>query len=619
MLSFLSANFLATKRFLYRSILFCCVIAVTVYGLYQWQLDSARQQEYQFYKKQLNDKLSALIQGKAEITQAIAISITTLPVLKQAIQHRDIPIHPILAAYSQRIKAHTPYKEVWIQLIDAQGISIGRSWTKHVNDDLSLIRQDVASLIEHPRYLNNFSVGKFALTFKSLVPIYDKTHELMGILEVISHVNSIDRMLSSTNGVRSVVLVNRDYRSQLTRSKTGKFIEDYYIANDAATDRDMARIQQAGVMRVFENAEYMVFDDHLLLSHPLWDLEGKRIANWVMVLPIASFQFANLQQTKRQFVVITGFIIVLMLLLAAMVYFKHRSDFERRFFFDVFDTATEMIYVLKSGRIMLANKQFFEFFHSFKSVAEFHQKHDCICEFFVSEDGYLKAHMGQEYWLDYLLNHPEKMHYVKIQQADKVSIFLIKASDVRNELNDQYVSVIMSDVTEEVHYKNQLEHLIIQDELTGIYNRHYFNQALNREIKRHHRYQTSLSIAFLDIDHFKTINDLYGHDVGDAVLRDITKVIGDSLRDTDIFCRIGGEEFVVIMPQTNLRNAREIAERIRVSVERIASDHVPKTVTVSIGVAELLENMSANQLYKVADRALYQAIEKGRNRVEPKV
>jgi len=100
---------------------------------------------------------------------------------------------------------------------------------------------------------------------------------------------------------------------------------------------------------------------------------------------------------------------------------------------------------------------------------------------------------------------------------------------------------------------------------------------------------------------------------------EITKVIGDSLRDTDIFCRIGGEEFVVIMPQTNLRNAREIAERIRVSVERIASDHVPKTVTVSIGVAELLENMSANQLYKVADRALYQAKEKGRNRVEPKV
>lgn len=612
----LSSSFLATKRFLVLSLLFCSVALVAVYELYQWQVENTRQQEYQFYKKQLTGKLSALIQGKAEITQAVAVSMSTLPIFKQALRNREIPIQPLLVEYSQRLKNQTPYKEMWIQLIDAKGISLARSWTDRKNDDLSFIRQDIASLIHRPRHINDLSVGKFALTFKSMVPLYDDADQLMGILEVISHVNSIDQMLASAHGVRSVVLVNRDYRSQLTQAKTGKFIEDYYVANEAATDADIALIQRFGVKSLFENNDYVVFEDHLLVSHSLLDIEEGRMANWVSLTPLASFQFVNLQQTKHQFILITGFIVALLLLLVAMINFKRQAQFERRFFFDVFDTTTEIVFVVKSQRMALANKRFFEFFNEFKTVDDFHEQHDCICEYFIAEPGYLSQFMGTEFWLDYLVRNKHRPHYAKVQYQDEVFIFSVKATEIINVQGERYISVLMSDVTEEYRYKNRLEQLIVQDELTGIYNRHYFNQNLKQEIKRHQRYQSPLSMAFIDVDHFKKINDRYGHDVGDEVLKTLTETVSTMLRESDVFCRVGGEEFVVMMPETTLQNATGIAERIRQSVEKIHRDHIPERVTISVGLVELTPDETSAAFYKRADQALYQAKKSGRNRVE---
>lgn len=610
----ISSSFLATKRLLSWGVLFFIGAVISVYSFYEWKIEDARQQEFQFYERHLNDKLNTLIQSKADMTQSIAITITTLPILKQALLNRDMPIQPILASYSQRFKDQTAYKEIWIQLISADGISLARSWTDRKNDNLSNIRQDIASVIQQPRYLNNFSVGKFALTFKSLVPIFDQ-ERLIGILEVISHVNSIDRRLAESNGVRSVLLVNRDYRTQLTRSKTNKFIEDYYVANDAADLQDMALIKKVGVSKLFSNDLYLEANDHLLVSHPLFDLDGNRMANWVTTRSLKGFQFIRLEQTQRQFMLIALFVLVMVLLLVALIHFKRQSDFERRFFFQVFDTASEMVFVVKSRQMLLANKRFFDFFNQFDSVEAFHQQHRCICEFFVAENGYLKDRMGGEFWLDYLLSHSQQMHYAKIQQHGRQYIFSVKATEITSVEGERYISVLMSDVTDEYHYKDRLEHLIVEDELTGIYNRHYFNQVIDQEIKRHHRYQTPLSMLFIDVDHFKDINDQYGHDIGDLVLKMMSKTIQTLLRDTDVFCRVGGEEFVVIMPQTKLDDAIKMAERIRETISTLDEEPLPKPITISLGVAELENDENQGAFYKRADHALYRAKHLGRNQV----
>ncbi|MBD3611224.1 MAG: GGDEF domain-containing protein, partial [Hydrogenovibrio crunogenus] len=121
------------------------------------------------------------------------------------------------------------------------------------------------------------------------------------------------------------------------------------------------------------------------------------------------------------------------------------------------------------------------------------------------------------------------------------------------------------------------------------------------------------------IDHFKMINDPYGHDVGDAVLVSLAKNISSLLRSTDVFCRVGGEEFVIMMPETSLENALIISERIRSTVEGISSKDVPEKITISMGLVELNSWDNVQSFYKRADEALYKAKENGRNRIETQV
>lgn len=159
----------------------------------------------------------------------------------------------------------------------------------------------------------------------------------------------------------------------------------------------------------------------------------------------------------------------------------------------------------------------------------------------------------------------------------------------------------------------------IIDELTGLYNYRYFIFILKQEVQRAHRYLTPLSLAIIDIDNFKQINDTQGHLTGDRQLKKITKILKSYLRETDILCRYGGDEFVIILPETTLKQSLVTAERLRkaIQTEGRHPDTISFNTTVSIGIAALDDyTTSAQELLKNADHALYQAKQYGRNRVE---
>jgi diguanylate cyclase (GGDEF)-like protein len=157
------------------------------------------------------------------------------------------------------------------------------------------------------------------------------------------------------------------------------------------------------------------------------------------------------------------------------------------------------------------------------------------------------------------------------------------------------------------------------DPLTLIYNKGYLLEALDAEFKRAKALHTEFSVAFFDLDHFKKINDTYGHDAGDFVLKEITALIRNGhLRPKDVFARYGGEEFVVLLANTGAKAASELCERMRASIETHAFMYEGKRlpVTSSMGVAELTSGIeSASTLLKAADKALYAAKQGGRNRV----
>ena len=164
-----------------------------------------------------------------------------------------------------------------------------------------------------------------------------------------------------------------------------------------------------------------------------------------------------------------------------------------------------------------------------------------------------------------------------------------------------------------------LHSMATTDALTGLINRREFNRRISEEFSRSRRHNSPLSLALFDIDFFKKINDTYGHNAGDAILKELGQLIANSTRTSDIACRYGGEEFALILPETNQGEAYELLDRLRQIVEEKIFNKQMKPIkaTISVGVAQLdMSDKAPLDFCERADKALYKAKESGRNRVE---
>jgi diguanylate cyclase (GGDEF)-like protein len=175
----------------------------------------------------------------------------------------------------------------------------------------------------------------------------------------------------------------------------------------------------------------------------------------------------------------------------------------------------------------------------------------------------------------------------------------------------------LDSVNTELQEKNtKLHQLAITDELTGLFNRKHLMETLNAEVTRSKRNERSFALLVIDIDHFKSVNDTYGHQKGDEVLRLLAGIFHDTVRSCDYVARYGGEEFIAMLPEVGAEGGREVAERIRARVARESINRRGDRVTVSIGMAVFAEHGDNPQtLFQQADQALYAAKAAGRNRV----
>lgn len=206
------------------------------------------------------------------------------------------------------------------------------------------------------------------------------------------------------------------------------------------------------------------------------------------------------------------------------------------------------------------------------------------------------------------------------ESSDKVQAFELGAMDYVTKPFD------LAELRARLRSALRLDHLLRLladraevDGLTGLNNRASFDKRWEAEINEHHRYGHPVSLAILDLDHFKRINDTYGHPAGDEVLVEFAKIILAAVRSTDVACRFGGEEFVIIMPHTAAGDAVAVAERIRTAIESHRFPRHPEhQVTVSIGLTGSqgsIVNLPPEAWVEQADQALYQAKQSGRNRV----
>lgn len=173
---------------------------------------------------------------------------------------------------------------------------------------------------------------------------------------------------------------------------------------------------------------------------------------------------------------------------------------------------------------------------------------------------------------------------------------------------------------EKEELQEKLAHMVMYDALTNVLSRHALLEQIEFELQRTMRYQRNLSILMIDIDHFKVVNDTYGHIVGDAVLREISQSLQTHTRRSDFVGRYGGEEFLVVLPETSLGKALVLAEKLRKQVEKLSvqcDGHTVKGTTISIGVADYNKDMNSDSLIGRSDKWLYKAKANGRNQVQP--
>ncbi|MEA2099343.1 MAG: diguanylate cyclase [Campylobacterota bacterium] len=438
------------------------------------------------YKKQILDskkRVADMIFAKQKATVAMALSLSNDKELLKNLENNNISKN-YYTNLIENFKQHTEYKNIWIHIIDKDLTSLYRSWTDKSGDSLKDIRKDLHNVLATKKVTYTISPGKFDLSIKAIVPIFEN-NEIVGILEVISHFNSISKQLKKFN-TDSIVVLDKRFKQQLLYPFTNLFIGDYYIANFDASPQIREYLKNNEIQRYF-NPSFIIENNYMVISYPLKSLDDETIAYYLMFKKLEYIDSVDLDFFVFRWIALA---LILVMAIAGVVNIT-------------------MFYFIRKQR-------------------------------------------------------------------------------------------------------DELELLSVTDGLTGIGNRRFFQEKMKDEIIKVKRYKHSLSFIMLDIDHFKQVNDIHGHGVGDSVLKEYTNLISLILREGDIFARIGGEEFMIIVPYASGVETRKIAEKLRIEVQN-HKKILP--ITMSFGVTEYKFGEEIEVILKRVDKALYEAKESGRNKV----
>jgi diguanylate cyclase (GGDEF)-like protein len=284
-----------------------------------------------------------------------------------------------------------------------------------------------------------------------------------------------------------------------------------------------------------------------------------------------------------------------------LIYVLYDLKRDKKYFQELLDNVFSIVIVRENGKIYTVNKNFYKYFKNvnpteFKLQKYLQKESDNL---YFEDDEYEKF---IEEFIDAGEEKKVKLNIDNQEYFFKICIHNMKEKEC----------MVLLDITKEEKNKKEMEELNMTDPLTKARNRRYFNTVISKHISMNERYNKTFSLIMFDIDHFKKINDKYGHDVGDKILVRYTKLISKNLRINDTLCRIGGEEFIIILTETNLSQATVVAKKLN-AIVRQSKEIVP--ITMSFGVVEYKKGENAQEVYKRVDNALYKAKITGRDKV----
>jgi len=478
------------------------------------RVNTLNKEKYTETSKEVKNFLEIFIAEKQEAISLISFTLARDLNVKDALLQDNgdgLKLH----SFTEKLKEQTLLKHIWVQVISSDGKSLYRSWSSKKNDDLSKVRLDVAEGIKEPRVLNSISVGKFDLTFKSMVPIYDK-QQFIGFIETIAKFNSITLKMQQKD-IQTIALVDKSYKKQLTFPFTKRFIDQYYIANLDSNPSLESFVKEKTVEHFIEAHDYHHAQsiNKLIMVYHLNDLNNQPMSYFLLFKDLEDIDFSRIERIRDRLILVAT---LALLLLASSFYYLYVKRYKK---------------------------------------------------------------------------------------------FVVK-------INQELESEVASKTLELKEKNKNLEHIAHHDSLTKLPNRLLFLDRLEQNIKYAKRHKTQVSILFLDLDRFKEINDTFGHESGDKLLKNITLKLKSCVREYDTIARLGGDEFTVIIEGAKNKQLLSIIQKIiNIMEDPIEINGNAMHTTFSIGVSSYPEDGNTTEiLLRNADTAMYKAKDKGRNTYE---
>ncbi len=476
-------------------------------------------------------------------------------------------------------------------------------------DDLSTTRPMHAAVNQTKVWLHGLEVGKYGISYRTVYPIiYDGVH--YGNLEIGSPVKNVIKELEQLLGLNIILTINKEHLRVSQNALPPSYDEERNIIFASDLFASLKSELYADNQVRYQNKTYIIEP-----GVKLYNFSGDAIGEFFYAFDISH------ELKKKQNYIMASFLIGLIIMVLILILLSYnfnkiinKLNESERYSHLILNTQKNIIFVTSGEHLIDGNNAFLSFFH-YGSIEAFKEHHDCVCHFFQDHPnpeyitGTTKEGMN---WVEYIVKHPNIEHKCLIEIHQKKSIFTLKA-DATTMKKRSIMVVTMQDITKLERHNRELKQISQTDALTKIYNRTFYNSIVNTLYGSNEI--TSLSVIFIDIDHFKKINDTYGHDYGDTVLKKVTSLISSMIRNSDYFIRWGGEEFLLLLPNSNHNNALKLCEKLRSRIAALSFNKLGH-VTCSFGLTQRRLDDDEASVLKRADDALYRAKKGGRNRVE---
>ncbi len=550
-----------------------------------------------------------------------------------------------LDRFTENLRRNTMYKNVWIQVSDSKGISLYRSWTEKHGDDLTKVRDEIVQMIRDPKIRSTISTGLFDMTFKAMVPIF-RDNKFIGTIEVISKFNSISMQLLN-NGYELVLLVDKSYKNQIKKPFTKMFLDDYYIANLNASKSNQNYIKNFGVEKLLQTKDKYIIDSEnnkFITKYIQRDINGNNMGYFILFYPLDRIDLSHIYFFHNAILFFISFLIIsiyLVLQLISSKYKKEKADLKNQllakevdkknieleeqhnFLQNVINGIDQSVMVIdKEYNVLLANdaaKQFRD-----KNMVQDLSQSKCYELLHQKEDP-----CGSNENPCPLIDTFEKQKSVQrvhkyMTSSGEEKFIELTTTPLYNKNHEMYAVVELGhNITEHLktqkvleEQKDELDYRAHYDALTSLPNRVLFLDRLKHSMEIAKRDNNKVALVFIDLDHFKEINDSIGHHAGDYILQKCAKRLQSILRKIDTVSRFGGDEFTVILEKMD--NENEIVDIVLHIINKLKEpylyEHRKLYCGASVGISIYPENGNTHQeLLKHADAAMYKAKENGRN------